>query len=110
MGHRPVRCRRTPVGKLTQLVNSRRMPAMPLYTHNVVSSGRHPKKPIADALAAVARPGLRVDQIHKAHRWGVLVCEVCGDDLSLWSTPSVPKHVAKRVHRFAGRHRHEEDR
>ncbi len=86
------------------------MPAMLLYTHNVVSSGRHPKKPIVDALAAVARPGLRVDQIHKGHRWGVLVCEVCGDDLSLWSTPSVPEHVAKRVHRFAGRHRHEEDR
>lgn len=81
-----------------------------LYTRNVVSSGRHPKKPIADALAAVDCPCLRVDQIHKGHRWGVLVCEVCGDDLSLWSTPRVPEDVARRVHRFAQRHRHEEDR
>lgn len=81
-----------------------------LYTRNVVSGGRHPKKPIADALTAVDCPGLRVDQIHKGHRWGVLVCEVCGDDLSLWSTPRVPEDVARRVHRFAQRHRHEEDR
>ncbi|MGQ0777217.1 MAG: hypothetical protein ACT4NY_22845 [Pseudonocardiales bacterium] len=68
------------------------------------------ERSLADALAAVARPDLRVDEIHKGHRWGVLGCEVCGDDLSLWSTPSVPEHVAKRVHRFADRHRHEEDR
>jgi hypothetical protein len=33
-----------------------------------------------------------------------------GDDVSLWSTPRVPEDVARRVHRFAQRHRHEEDR
>ncbi|MGH3829928.1 MAG: hypothetical protein ACRDRS_05665 [Pseudonocardiaceae bacterium] len=65
------------------------LPAMLLHSHNMVSGGRHPKKPIADALAAVARPGPRVDEIHKGHRWGVLVCEVHSDNLSLWSTPSV---------------------
>ncbi len=58
-------------------------PQQSLYTPNVVSSGRHPKKPIADALAAVAGDNLRVDQIHKGHRWGVLVCVICGDDLSI---------------------------
>lgn len=85
-----------------------RRPEQSLYTHNVVSSGRHPKKPIADALAAVTCDNLRVDQIHKGHRWGVLVCVICGDDLSIWGTPRVPEDVAKRIVRFAQAHVHQE--
>jgi len=49
-----------------------------LYTSNMVSGGRHPKKPIADALKSVARDGLMVVEIHRGHRWGMLRCTVCG--------------------------------
>lgn len=76
------------------------LPAALLYTHNVVSGGRHPKKSIADALKAVARDGLDVAEIHRGHRWGALVCTVCGADLALHSTPRVPEDTARRVHRF----------
>ena len=75
----------------------------------MVSKGRHPKKPIADALADVARDGLDVLEVHRGHRWGVLVapCAVpnwrCG-----------PHRVSRRtlrsgVRRFDVRHRHEEE-
>lgn len=72
----------------------------------MVSKGRHPKKPIADALAAVARDGLRVDEIHKGHRWGALVCTVCGTQLAIYSTPRVPEHNADRIRKFDRNHRH----
>jgi hypothetical protein len=74
----------------------------------MVSRGRHPKKPIADALADVARPGLDVEEIHRGHRWGVLSCTVCGDSLAIWSTPRVPENLARQIRRFADRHQHEE--
>lgn len=73
----------------------------------MVSKGRHPKKPIADALASVARDGLDVIEIHRAHRWGKLVCTVCGADIPLYSSPKVPEDTAKRIHRFDRQHRHE---
>jgi hypothetical protein len=73
----------------------------------MVSGGRHPKKPIAGALRAVARDGLEVVEIHRGHRWGVLVCTVCGADLTLNSTPRVPEDTARRVARFDLKHRHE---
>jgi hypothetical protein len=62
----------------------------------MVSKGRHPKKSIADALADVARDGLDVLEVHRGHRWGVLVCTVCGAELALWSSPRVPEDAAKR--------------
>lgn len=70
----------------------------------MVSRGRHPKKPIADALAAVARPTLDVEEIHKGHRWGVLRCTTCGTTLAIWSTPRVPEDLARRIRRFADTH------
>lgn len=76
----------------------------------MVSRGRHPKKPIADALAAVARPGLEVEEIHRGHRWGALVCTVCKADLAIPSTPRVPESTAKRIRRFDTNHRHQEER
>jgi len=79
---------------------------MPLYTHNMVSGGRHPKQPIAAALKAVAREGLEVLEIHRGHRWGALVCTVCGADLALHSTPRVPEDTARRIYRFDHKHRH----
>lgn len=80
-----------------------------LYTNNMVSGGRHPKKPIADALKAVAREGLQVVEIHRGHRWGALVCMVCGADLALHSTPRVPEDAARRVGRFDLKHRHKHE-
>jgi hypothetical protein len=75
----------------------------------MVSRGRHPKKPIADALAEVVQDGiLEVDEIHRGHRWGVLTCTICGDQMAIWSTPRVPEHLARRIVRFADRHVHEE--
>jgi len=74
-----------------------------------VSGGRHPRKPIADALKAVAREGLEVVEIHRGHRWGVLVCMVCGADLALYSTPRVPEDTARRVGRFDLKHRHQQE-
>jgi hypothetical protein len=75
----------------------------------MVSRGRHPKQPIAAALAAVARPGLAVEEIHQGHRWGVLRCTVCKDRLAIWSTPRVPETLARRIRRFDVDHRHEGD-
>jgi hypothetical protein len=72
----------------------------------MVSRGRHPKKPIADALAAVARPTLEVTEIHKGHRWGVLRCTDCLNYLPIWSTPQVPENLARRIRRFATDHDH----
>jgi hypothetical protein len=80
-----------------------------LYTDNVVSRGRHPKKQISDALTAVARPGLEVHEIHKGHRWGALTCTTCKASLPIWSTPRVPEDTAKNIRRFDLKHRHEED-
>ena len=74
----------------------------------VVSTGRHPKKPIADVLAATDRPGLETIQIHKGHRWGVLRCTTCGDTLAIYSTPRVPEDTAERIRKFDLRHRHQE--
>lgn len=71
----------------------------------MVSSGRHPKSPIANALAAVARPGLEVKPIHRGHRWGALVCSECSAQLAIWSTPRVPEDVARAIHRFDQKHR-----
>jgi len=78
-----------------------------LYASNMVSGGRHPKKPIADALKSVARDGLMVVEIHRGHRWGMLRCTVCGADLALHSTPRVPEDTARRVARFDVKHRHQ---
>jgi len=75
----------------------------------MVSRGRHPKKAIADALADVVQDGVvDVEEIHRGHRWGALVCTICGDQLALWSTPRVPENLARQIHRFADRHLHEE--
>lgn len=72
----------------------------------MVSRGRHPKAPIAQALNAVERDGLRVDEVHKGHRWGVLVCEDCGSRLAIWSSPRVPEDTAKAIRKFARAHDH----
>lgn len=78
-----------------------------LYTCNMVDKGRHPKQPIAHAIKAVQRDGLSVVEIHKGHRWGAVVCTVCGADLAIYSTPKVPEHAADRIRKFDRQHRHQ---
>lgn len=73
----------------------------------MVSRGRHPKAPVAEALASVTREGLQVEEIHKGHRWGALTCTRCGQRLGIWSTPRVPGDLAKEIRRFDRKHRHE---
>ncbi len=73
----------------------------------MVSGGRRPKKPIAAALKAVVRNELEVVEVHRGHRWGLLVCTVCGDKLALHSTPRVPEDTARRIARFEITHRHQ---
>jgi hypothetical protein len=50
-----------------------------------------------------------VVEIHRGHRWGALVCMVCGADLALYSTPRVPEDTARRVGRFDLKHRHQQE-
>lgn len=75
----------------------------------MVSSGRHPKKPIADALRDVARDGLEVVEVHKGHRWGALVCTSCGERAPIYSTPRVPEDTARLLRKFDRAHRHPAD-
>jgi hypothetical protein len=71
----------------------------------MTSKGRHPKKEIADALTRCRDAGLVVEEIHRAHRWGRVVCPGCGEHYRVWSTPRVPEDEARRLRRFADRHR-----
>lgn len=70
----------------------------------MVSTGRHPKKPIAEAIKALNAGLFTVEEIHRGHRWGVARCDVCGDEISIWSTPRVPEHTAAAIARFARSH------
>lgn len=74
----------------------------------MVDPGSTPQEAIAQALKAVARNGLQVTEIHRGHRWGALVCTVCGADLAIHSTPKVPEHTADRIRKFDLHHRHDQ--
>ena len=71
----------------------------------VVSRGRHPKAPVAEALSDAVDEGFEVEEMHRGHRWGVAVCPSCGSRLGVWSTPRVPEHLARQVRRFVVKHR-----
>lgn len=70
----------------------------------MVSRGRHPKKPINDALASLDPAQFEVEEIHRGHRWGVVRHIATGDTLAIWSTPRVPEDNANAIRRFARRH------
>ncbi|WOF23868.1 hypothetical protein N8K70_04070 [Microbacterium betulae] len=72
----------------------------------MVSKGRHPKNPIANALAALDGERFEVVEVHKGHRWGVVSCRACGATTQVWSTPRVPEHNAQAIARFAHNHTH----
>ncbi|GIG57282.1 hypothetical protein Lfu02_16540 [Longispora fulva] len=72
----------------------------------MVSAGRHPKKDIAEALRRARDLGLRIDEIHRGHRWGQVVCDNCGDKFAIFSTPQDPGSHAKRLDGFVRGHDH----
>lgn len=72
----------------------------------MVSTGRHPKNPINQALQVLDGTRFEVVEIHKGHRWGMVVCRTCGADRAIWSTPRVPENNAKDITKFASQHQH----
>lgn len=72
----------------------------------MVSSGRHAKKEIADALRRAEEAGFLIKRNHRGHRWGELTCGVCYMSRSIWSTPRDPGTHAKQLHRFVSSHTH----
>jgi hypothetical protein len=70
----------------------------------VISPGRHPKKEIADALAAARDAGFEVVEIHRGHRWGKVVCPGCGSDWAVYGTPRNPGACANDIADFVKKH------
>ena len=70
----------------------------------MVSNGRHPKQPIAAAIKALDADLFTTEEIHKSHRWGVVRCNDCGDEVSVWSSPKVPEDNAAKIAKFAKKH------
>jgi hypothetical protein len=70
----------------------------------MTQQGRHPKEEIAKALNECRKAGMTVEEIHRAHRWGRVVCRGCGGELGIPSTPRVPEYHARRLRRFADGH------
>ena len=77
----------------------------------MISSGRHPKKEIADALRRAEQADLDVEEIHRGHRWGEVTCVPCSARFAVWSTPrDAGTHVNKstgsphvtRIHGWPG--------
>jgi hypothetical protein len=53
----------------------------------MVSAGRQPKKEIAEAIKRAREAGLDVNEIHRGHRWGEVVCASCPASRDVYSTP-----------------------
>ncbi|MGP4015505.1 hypothetical protein [Saccharopolyspora sp. 5N708] len=70
----------------------------------MISSGRHPKKPIADAIKRAEADGFIVRERHKGHRWGVIICVQCKGRISVWCAPRVPENDAAKINKFRDRH------
>jgi hypothetical protein len=72
----------------------------------MVSAGRHSKKEIAEALNRAADVGLQVNEIHRGHRWGEVICTRCGASRNVFSSPRDPGTHAKQIDRFTAAHSH----
>jgi hypothetical protein len=70
----------------------------------MVTSGRHPKKEVADALNRSKNAGLAIIEIGKGHRWGELRCPACGSTRGIWFSPRNPATHAKQIDRFTATH------
>jgi hypothetical protein len=72
----------------------------------MVSAGRHQRKEIADALKRARAAGLDVNEIHRGHRWGEVICATCPASRDVYSTPRSPGAHAKQIDRFTQDHTH----
>ncbi len=72
----------------------------------MISSGRHPEKEIADALRRAKQAGLSVEEVHRGHRWGKVICAPCSASFAVWSTPRSAGTHAKQIDRFTAQHAH----
>jgi len=75
----------------------------------MVSEGRHPKKDINAALDALDSNRFAVVEDHKGHRWGRVVCCVCGESFTVHGTPRNPWDEGERIRRFTGQHSHTDE-
>ena len=58
---------------------------------------RHPKKDVETAVRAAEDAGWSVTEIHRGHRWGILVRPSGTDTVTLFSTPRDPATLGKRI-------------
>lgn len=70
----------------------------------MVSAGRHPKSAVAAALDTVKQSGFLVQEDHKKHRWGWVVCPACGTRVRVHGTPAKPDVEGRRLESFAAKH------
>lgn len=66
--------------------------------------GNHQKPDIRKALTAAKAAGVLVTEINNRHRWGEIVCAVCGQSETIAHTPRNPSVIARRVDEFVRRH------
>jgi hypothetical protein len=69
---------------------------------NIVQK-RHQKKDVEYLLAYARRNGFVTEEIHKGHRWGQILCPVCGPIMPIASTPRSPSGHAKDLRRRVDR-------
>jgi len=74
----------------------------------VVGKGRHTKNDINKAFDKLDKEKFAVQENHKGHRWGYVVCENCGTRRIVPSTPKNPSNEANHIIQFAKRHNHQE--
>lgn len=73
----------------------------------MVSAGRHPKKEVAEALEKAKAAGIEIREIHRGHRWGVLICGQCEDATqAIYCTPSNSGNHARVILHFVLKHSH----
>lgn len=72
----------------------------------MVTSGRHQKKEIAEAIRRAEAAGLRLSRIGRNHTWGRLTCVTCEAERAIPSTPTNPGRMAVKIDRFVQKHLH----
>jgi DNA-binding response OmpR family regulator len=63
-------------------------------------------KPFDTAEFVARAVGLDVQEIHRGHRWGEVVCVRCSAIRDVYSTPRNPATHAKQIDRFVAQHSH----
>ena len=73
----------------------------------MVGKGRHAKNEINRAFKVARRSHFVVLRDGNGHRWGWIVCEICGERFPIWSTPRNAGNHAKQLQAFMDDHKHE---